>query len=261
MTFELVKSVSIENLVAQRLGIVERLRKALALLDEAEKIAADTPIKFPALLVENGHRHGLRLTGDYSHPVDAEKEMLRCIDASAWNYLLEESGLKTFMDAATRSRWGDQIRKGDIPELTTENIISTFGQLYDARADMFESGVIKCFRKLSWDYKTNLPCKFGKRIIVHLFNGGWPNSRTTDELDDLMRVFFIMDGRPEPDHRDGMYHQIIKCHEKVDGMENDYLKIRWYQKGTAHITFKRPELVEQMNLILAKHHPNALASR
>ncbi len=71
---------------------------------------------------------------------------------------------------------------------------------------MFERGVLQCFRRLSWDYKTNQPFKFGKRVIVTgLMTGGYAGSRATNELDDLMRVFHVLDGQPEADHRNGMH--------------------------------------------------------
>jgi len=31
---------------------------------------------------------------------------------------------------------------------------------------VFERGVINVFKELSWDFKTNSPCKFGAKIIV-----------------------------------------------------------------------------------------------
>jgi len=33
------------------------------------------------------------------------------------------------------------------------------------------------------------------------------------------------------------------------------------QKGTAHITFKRFDLIEKMNVIVAKHYPGILAAQ
>lgn len=36
--------------------------------------------------------------------------------------------------------------------------------------------------------------------------------------------------------------------------------IKYFQKGTAHITFKRPELVDKLNDIIARHYPRMLAS-
>lgn len=43
--------------------------------------------------------------------------------------------------------------------------------------------------------------------------------------------------------------------------EDEFFSIRYYQKGTAHLTFKRLELVERMNDIIAKHYPTMLSSR
>ncbi|HDG9794859.1 TPA: DUF4942 domain-containing protein [Raoultella planticola] len=37
-----------------------------------------------------------------------------------------------------------------------------------------------------------------------------------------------------------------------------YFTIRNFQKGTTYLTFKRPELVEKMNNIIAKYYPNQL---
>ena len=42
--------------------------------------------------------------------------------------------------------------------------------------------------------------------------------------------------------------------------ENAYLHVKWSKKGSGHVLFKRPDLVEKMNGILAKHYPHALAS-
>ncbi|WP_289472880.1 DUF4942 domain-containing protein, partial [Klebsiella pneumoniae] len=91
---------------------------------------------------------------------------VRIIDTRGWDYLLSESALRTFMDAKAREQWNRQISEGDVPEFTVANIEATFAQLYGARGDMFERGVIECFRRLSWNYRTNQPFKFGKRIIV-----------------------------------------------------------------------------------------------
>ncbi|EHE7040988.1 DUF4942 domain-containing protein, partial [Salmonella enterica subsp. enterica serovar Newport] len=43
--------------------------------------------------------------------------------------------------------------------------------------------------------------------------------------------------------------------------EDGMFKIKYFQKGTAHITFKRPELVDRLNDIIARHYPGVLAAR
>jgi hypothetical protein len=131
---EVIKSVSIENLVNQRAGVVERLRKAMDLIAEAETLASAANIGFPRLVID--HSYSLRggrsvdISGTWSKRDEAEKAAMRVIDVDGWNYLLNESGLRTFMDAATRDKWQKQMSEGEVPELTADNIQATFAQLF-----------------------------------------------------------------------------------------------------------------------------------
>lgn len=45
------------------------------------------------------------------------------------------------------------------------------------------------------------------------------------------------------------------------GYEDEMFSIRYFQKGTAHITFKRPDLVDQLNDIIARYYPGMLSAR
>jgi hypothetical protein len=261
----LVKSVSITNLVNQRAAVVERMRQALDLIAEAEQLAKAAHVGFPRFVIDNSYSlrgRTISVSGDFANRADVETGILKTVDAPAWQYLLHESGLRTFMDASAREKWDKQISTGEIPPLTIDNIEATFEGLYKARGEMFERGIIACFRRLSWSYKTNQPCKFGKRLIVNsLFSYGSPNHRTTDELDDLMRVFHVIDGKPEADHRNGIYALVSGAWQRRESeAENDYMRIKWFKKGTGHVFFKRPDLVDKMNMILAKHYPDALPS-
>lgn len=258
---QLVKSVSVANMVNQRAAALAKLRRALDLIAEANRLAAHAHVGFPVIGIEtNGRRCGIRITGEYANRPDVEARILQDIDSYAWGYLMRESGLRSLMDATARARWDEQIHGGKVPELTQENIEATFTSLYDSRATMFERGVVECFRGLSWDYKTNSPCKFGKRIILgYLFSHGVPNHAATDKLDDLMRVFHVLDSRPEPDFRNGVYRLVWDArHEQQAEAENDYVSLRWFKKGSGHVTFKRLDLVDAMNRIIAKHYPGAL---
>ena len=37
-----------------------------------------------------------------------------------------------------------------------------------------------------------------------------------------------------------------------------YIRVRWFKKGTGHLTFLRADLVTRMNEILSRHFPDAL---
>jgi hypothetical protein len=69
-----------------------------------------------------------------------------------------------------------------------------------------------------------------------------------------------MDGKPEPDHRNGFWRLIHDADKAgFDECGTPYARVRWFKNGNAHLWFKRPELVDKMNKILAKHYPGALA--
>ncbi len=178
---DLVKSVSITNLANQRVAVVERVRAALDLLGEAQQLAKAAHLGFPRLVLDEsyGCRGRPTITGEHAKRDEAEASMVRIIDIRGWDYLLSESGLRTFMDAKARDQWSNQIAEGDVPELTAANIEATFAQLYGARGDMFERGVLQCFKRLSWSYKTNAPFLFGKQAThgCPLSHGDLPLTR------------------------------------------------------------------------------------
>ncbi|MEQ1843958.1 MAG: DUF4942 domain-containing protein [Nitrospira sp.] len=256
---ELIKSISIENMLNQRRAVAERLQQAHALLLEAETLAA------------SAHLGAIRdLFSPRRHPPadsnfldeDGLQKALHVLDGPAWIYLMSESGNRSFMDRTARQTWDEHIAKGEYPDFTKETVTATFGTLHLSREEMFERGVIETFRRLSWDYKTNQPFKFGKRIILQYLadDYGHLNYRALDELEDLHRVCCILDHQKEPDHRDG-----IATHMRTAASNNEtqwtgpYFMVKWYKKGTGHVTFLRTDLVTDMNRLLAKHYPNAVA--
>jgi hypothetical protein len=251
---ELIKSISIENLVSQRQAVAERIVDAVKLLCEASKISE------AANLGEISDLFRDRYSYEKLFSVNGPAKILKEIDGKAWKFLMQESGMQTFMSASTRQKWYEEIEKGEYPELSIENIAATFANLHRSRHDMLEEGLIECFRKLSWDYKSNSPRKFGKKIILdRLFSSyGSLEHRPCDQLDDLLRVFYIFESKPEPEYNQRVYCRIWESKRQSDSWENEYVHIRWYKKGSGHVKFKRLDLVKRCNEILAKHHPNAL---
>lgn len=174
------------------------------------------------------------------------------------------------MDAQAREQWYNSLEKDDTPTISEENILSTFEQLHLNKGEVFERGVINVFKGLSWDFKTNSPCKFGKKIIVtglvkydrwgFGLNWGWQR----DRLADLERMLMILDGKPVPDNRTDVTRRLgdnIHENRHSNHYEDEMFTIKYFQKGTAHISFKRPELLDKMNDIVAKHFPSMLPAR
>lgn len=100
-------------------------------------------------------------------PETAMKAITRNLDRGIWRDLMERSGMLSIMDAQARDQWYRNLEGDNIPEISEANILSTFKQLHLNKGEVFERGVINVFKSLSWDFKTNNPCKFGAKIIVN----------------------------------------------------------------------------------------------
>lgn len=214
-----------------------------------------------------GHRYDCWFT---EKPGTAMKAISRNIDRDIWRDLMLKSGMISLMDAQARDDWHKNLEEGELPEISEENILATFEQLHYRKGEVFERGVINVFKGLSWDYKTNSPCSFGKKIIINnlvthnrwgfSLNWGWRR----DQLTDLERMLFLLDGKPIPDNRGDICTRLmahIRDNPAKDVYEDEFFSIRYFQKGTAHLTFKRLELVEKMNDIIAKHYPGMLPAK
>lgn len=131
-------------------------------------------------------------------PEAAMKAITRNLDRGIWRDLMKRSGMLSLIDAATREQWYNSLEKEDIPVVIEANILSTFEQLHHNKQETFERGIINVFRGLSWNYKTNNPCYFGKKIIVnnlvkydkwgYSLSWGWRR----DQLADLERLLMLL---------------------------------------------------------------------
>jgi hypothetical protein len=265
---EVVPSISIAGLIAYRDAMLAKVEEGCRLLREAEAIARESGIA-DALRYKDFHWILLGPDRHYRDINILDEKTLKGVrkraDAAAWDLLMHASGLMTLMDAKARKEWREAIDACKTLELTKENIAATFAGLHAQRGEIFERGVINCFRKLSWDYQTNKPFKLGRRIILRIRSYGHFSHERVDELEDLQRVFCILDGKPEEDHRSGLYSRLNSA-ERGNGAwlsrgvhEDTYMQVRWFKNGNGHITFKRPDLVDRLNQIIAKHYKGQLA--
>lgn len=248
-------SIDIDAMLARRAEYERLLNAAAASLTEAAKYGeADFELRGV------GRYRG----GRYFPKADGIEELLRRFDATHWRELLSSSGLRSFLDATARASWTKSLEEGTAPELTRDNIAATFSLLHEQRGEMFERGVIELFRKLSHDYKTNTPVKLGKRLVITYAVSSWgdggPEGRFADQIDDLIRVMSVLDGKPEPDHRQCAHYAIPRTWPRaVNDVElHGFVSLRGFKNRNCHLLFLRPDLVDKMNRIIARHFPNAL---
>ncbi|WP_154918220.1 DUF4942 domain-containing protein [Klebsiella michiganensis] len=265
---ELICSTSIERIVTGRNAALGQIEMLIQKLDEISRLTSSIGGNVANhWAMRQGHSYDCWLV----QPVDKAMPVItRNIDRSIWRDLMLKSGMLTLMDAEARSQWAKNLEEGDLPAITEANILTTFKQLHHNKQDVFERGIINVFKGLSWDYKTNNPYYFGKKIIVnnlvkhdrwgYSLNWGWRR----DQLADLERMLSLLDGKTIPDNRHDVsirFMDFVRDNPHQQVFEDDLFTIRYFQKGSGHITFKRLDLVEKMNDIVAKHYPGMLPAK
>ena len=77
-------------------------------------------------------------------------------------------------------------------------------------------------------------------------------------------MLFLLDGKTIPDNRHDVTIRLmdfIRDNPLLQVFGDDLFTIRLFQKGSGHISFKRMDLVDKMNNIVAKHYPGMLAAQ
>lgn len=201
---DVICSTSIERIVIGRNTAIAQIETLIQQLDD---ISALTSSVGGGKSNEWGVRQYRYDCWLMDKPETAIKAITRNIDRSIWKDLMNKSGMLALMDAQAREEWYNSLEKDDIPAISEANILNTFEQLHHNKQDVFERGIINVFKGLSWYYKTNNPCCFGKRIIInnlvkhdkwgYSLNWGWRR----DQLADLERMLYLLDGKTIPDNR------------------------------------------------------------
>lgn len=264
---DVICSTSIERIVTGRNTALAKIEALIKQLDDISTLTGNLGGGKANEWGVRQYRYDCWLMEDTD---TAMKAITRNIDRGIWRDLMKKSGMLSIMDAQARDQWYNNLEKDDIPAVSEENILGTFELLHQNKGEVFERGVINVFKGLSWDFKSNSPCKFGKKIIVNGLvkhdrwgfglNWGWQR----DRLADLERMLMLLDGKPVPDNRADVTRRLgdhIHEHRHSTSYEDEMFTIKYFQKGTAHITFKRPELADKLNDIIARHYPGALPTK
>lgn len=267
-TEALISTVSVDALLMARDHLVETLERAGRDIGQALTNFARFADYPPAVEVAYGsERVSLTRAEDAQRWKDE-------IDRAAWRHLFSLSGIGDVMSTERKQKLHGMLydrapRHGEerIPPLTRENIAATFEAVFSSVGEMFEESVEAVYRKLSWDYRTNVPCKFGQRMILEYgVDTVWSNSKTwrvpyDSRTVDLERVVCRLAKIPQPDHRSGLRGQEYPFGQWVEGKYEGPapLRVKGYKKRTLHVEIADPAIVEAMNKIMAKRYPGQLA--
>lgn len=258
---DLVRRGSIEELCGHRDRALELYRQAFETLAQAH-LAYRRACGGDKATVGQEFLRDLH----YGRPT-AEKAQVE-IDQYFWLYVIKTSGIESLMDAEAKHRFQDDLWAGKAPPATLANIEATITTLMADAGAIFRRGLVNAFARLSDMHKSNDGFKIGPRAILRCFvewdrHFGFRTAyRQEDDLADISRCMYVLDGQPVPDRISGPIGVIQTAMlDKLSEAEDPYMAFRWHKNGTLHIRFLRDDLRQAANRLIAEHYGAALSGR
>lgn len=269
-TTEIVPRASVESIVAHRDRALNLYGKAHdAMLIAAEAIAAANDAgRMAAPRVnsfnsdnEASRRHlleGVKVPERDIYLADVRK----VTDTSVWAHVIEMTDLEMVMDKKAKQQFRTQLNENP-PEVTVENIYATLETFLADAGTIFRRGIANCFSALDRRFKSHDGFKIGGRVILDRMydEHGFMNYHRDMEstLVDIERTFSIIDGGKVPASYTSIVGQLKSSRYTGSGarqgeVENEYFTVRVFKNGNCHVWFRRDDLVEKVNKLLAEYY-------
>lgn len=232
-------------------------------------IIAKAEARIQHVLSNGDSVRSVRLHGRYNHHSITDDyaidDVLDNLRRDAWAVIVERLQIRKTLSVARARELSDQLEKGELPELTEENV-GAFARGYLARVDdMMTEAIVEVFERLrprentrANEYKTNTQFEVGERVILTGMVGpGYGNQRwrvafcdsARNELTALENVFRMLDNAGTPA---GYYADIINAINAApdDGRgATTYFVFRCCRNGNLHLRFNRLDLLARFNRI------------
>lgn len=198
------------------------------------------------------------------------------LNSRYWGDALSLTDVYDCMPQARRDQWNEQLRnpqgvkKHDkyskewttppLPDFEETTVRDTLGDLLRMRSQFFAERVDGIFRGLSGEHVTNSPAAFGKRMIIgYMLSYGSIRHERAGLINDLRCVIAKFMGRDEPKHNasDVLISEMYRCTGQWVAIDGGTLRIRVYQKGTAHLEVHQ-DMAWRLNQVLASLYPMAI---
>ena len=209
--------------------------------------------------------------GQYHFPMSAMphgtlEEAIADMDRSFWRRAFEHTGLMQILDAQSRKRLDDGIQR-DPPAFTLHNVQATFLDLSQRADSMFADGVANVFKSLRHDkYKSNDSFAIAERVVMTwMIEPKWSrglairHGMSEDQINDIDRVIKRLDGKDYNARELSCAMNNAFCAGAA--YEDDYYQARAFKNGNLHLRFKRGDLLEKVNQIIANRYGCAVGSR
>lgn len=192
-------------------------------------------------------------------------EARRIVDTEVWSHIVEVTDLERLMDKQAKEELRQQLIQNP-PEVTLDNVYATLERFVLDAGTIFRRGIANCFSKLDRRFRSHDGFKIGSRLVLtRMFdeNGQFNYHRDMEStLFDIERTFMVVDGKPVPAMWSGIVGQLRNARTgyraQQTEIESEFFKVRAFKNGNCHVWFKRDDLVEKVNKMLAEYYGEAV---
>lgn len=251
----LIQRASIPALVAAWHQSVGEVEAAAALIVQAEDRLK---------LVFGAEQYGFEVMRYHERdfrPRDM-KPLIKRLSLDAWRVLIQRLELRRIMSTKRAKEMDEQLNRGDMPEITEENLTGILMSMLERTPEFMEEAVRETIEWLMPNrqtYVSTSPFVIGPKVVLTwCVERGWGNShgfRTSNgreqQLRGLDNTFHLLDGKGTVPTNRGPLVDAINATTSDGRFETTYFKGRAFINRNLHLTFKRPDLVDELNKLAA----------
>lgn len=187
-----------------------------------------------------------------------EEDAIKQVDRQFWRTAFEQTGFMQLLDAQSRNQFEESNRRNP-PVFNMDNVRSTFLDLMMNAEQMFSDGIVNVFRRLSGNYMSNDVFKVGEKIVMSgMIEARWSSGKSLrfgrgeDEINDIDRVFKTLDGKRHQPRE--LSCEMNKAFAENADYSGEYFSAKAFKNGNLHLKIKRADLLERVNMMIAKHY-------
>ncbi len=219
----------------------------------------------------------LRLTDSSDRGYDSVSvnDYLKRVRLKYWRKLLSNPKFVNKLTSKLQDKYRESVERMADYDFTEFNIRTLAAEMNSNIKIGIEDEIIAMFDRLTEEHgwypetqknrhyfdgwATNKAHKIGKKVIIpcHNIYGDWdykPRAyKARDVLEDIERILNFLDGGMTQEI--DFWHSLENCFNQgiTKNIQLKYFKATFYKKGTIHLVFTCPELIERFNIYAAQN--------
>ena len=254
MNTDLIKFTPTSAMITSYQMAVKAVDDAFSHLSAAKKhledIYGENGSRWRAEVLKSNHYYG-----DLDQAAQENKQEMK---KTMWGFIIEKTQIRNLLTEKTKEELDRMIENDTLPEVEMETVQAFLSNLACNLPNLFKEACCEVFDMLRpprSEYKTNTEYEIGAKVIMNYmvdcsYGGCILEYRREQSLINLDNVFHLLDGKGGIKYPHDLATTIKTAMiEKLWDVETEYFQCKWHKKQSMHITFKRLDLVRELNRI------------